>query len=147
MLHKITRSKILPVLGLLLLLSFAAAACGGKTPDEPITDITWQWTSLRETESASLSVTPDPENYTLTLLPDGALSIKADCNMVSGSYAIDGSEISIELGPSTMAFCGEDSLDLQCLKLLGEVESYRLEDNQLVLELTGNAGEMVFTAE
>jgi heat shock protein HslJ len=147
MFHKITKSKTLPVLGLLLLLSLAATACGGKTPGEPVTDITWQWTSLRETEPASLSITPDPENYTLILLSDGTLSIKADCNIVSGSYTIDGSAISIKLGPSTMAFCGEDSLDVQYLQLLGEVESYRLEDSQLVLELIGNAGEMVFTAE
>jgi len=144
MIHKIIQLRFLLALGLLTLVSLVMAACGGKTSSEAVVDIAWQWSSLSQTEPSSLSLTPDPENYTLTLLTDGTLNIKADCNMVSGSYNLDGTAISIELGPSTMAFCGEQSLDVQYLQLLGEVESFRITDGQLILVLEDNAGEMTF---
>jgi heat shock protein HslJ len=63
-----------------------------------------------------------------------------------GSFELDGSSITIQLGPSTMAFCGEQSLDLNYLKLLENVESYALENGGLVLELKEGAGRMVFSA-
>jgi heat shock protein HslJ len=141
------QSKNILVLSLLLLIALTTVACGGKASTEPITEINWQWVSLSETEPASLSITPDPENYTLTLLPDDTLSIKADCNMVKESYELVDSLISIELGPSTRAFCGEQSLDVQYLQLLSEVENYTTEDGQLVLELIEDAGEMIFKSE
>jgi heat shock protein HslJ len=146
MYHKKFQSRTLSALGLMLIVVFSFASCDGKTPTEPITEITWQWASLSETQPASQSVTPDPENYTLTLSPDGTLNIKADCNIVMGSFELDGSSITIQLGPSTMAFCGEQSLDLNYLKLLENVESYALENGGLVLELKEGAGRMVFSA-
>ena len=45
-----------------------------------------------------------------------------------------------------MAFCGEQSLDLIYLELLDNVESYTLENGQLVLELKEGAGRMLFNA-
>lgn len=64
--------------------------------------------------------------------------------MVKGSYTLDGGSLTIELGPSTMAFCGEQSLDLLYLELLSNVESYTIEEGQLVLELKDGAGRMTF---
>ena len=109
-------------------------------------DITWQWSNLVETEPAAQSVVPSPESYTLTFLPDGVVSIQADCNVVSGSYTLEGSQLSIEHGPSTLAFCGEESLDVQYLDLLTQVESYVLDNGQLVLGLENGAGSMAFDA-
>jgi heat shock protein HslJ len=99
---------------------------------------------LVETEPASQSVVPDPKNYTLLLGSDGSLSIKADCNMVGGSYSLDGNTLTIELGPSTIAFCGEESLDQLFLGFLSNVESYTIENGQLVLKLKDGAGQMTF---
>jgi hypothetical protein len=48
------------------------------------------------------------------------LASKADCNGISGSYLQD-SGFSIELGHSTMAICGEESLDQQLFALLDAV--------------------------
>jgi heat shock protein HslJ len=128
-----------------LLLPFVfATACSGQTAGKDIIDITWQWAGLVETEPAAQSVVPDPENYTLILRPDGTLNIKADCNMVGGSYTLDGNSLTIELGPSTMAFCGEQSLDQQYLELLGRVASYTIENGRLVLNLENGAGKMLF---
>ncbi|MCJ7701413.1 MAG: META domain-containing protein [Anaerolineales bacterium] len=142
MFHKILKLKYFHTISLLLLISISVGACGGLSSTEPITDITWQWTEWVETEPASQSLVPDSENYTLLLSSDGSLNIKADCNMVQGSYTLDGSSLMIELGPSTMAFCGEQSLDLLYLKLLSNVDSYTIEDGQLVLELKDGAGQM-----
>jgi len=131
------------VVSLLVLLVFAAA-CSNQTAGKNVIDHPWQWASLTETEPASQSVVPDPENYTLTLQADGILSIKADCNMVSGSYVLDSNALTIELGPSTMAFCGEQSLDLLFLEMLDRVESYTLENDRLVLILENDTGKMMF---
>jgi len=57
---------------------------------------------------------------------------------------LEGDWLSMELGPSTMAFCGEESLDQQYLASLGNVGSASLEDGRLVLHLKDDAGKMVF---
>jgi len=110
-----------------------------------ITGIQWQWVELTETEPASQSVVPNPENYVLVLSADGSANLKADCNMVSWTYTLEGSSLTFNtLGPSTLAFCGEESLDTQYLALLGTGGTVSVEDGRLVLELNDNAGRMVF---
>ena len=117
----------------------AAASSSGD-----LTGILWQWAQLVETAPASESVVPDPENYTLILQPDGTVAIKADCNLAGGSYELDGEALTIGLGPTTLAFCGEQSLDNQYLQLLATVESYAVENGRLVLSLKSDAGRMTF---
>jgi heat shock protein HslJ len=129
---------------LLFIVIIFATACSNQKAGTDITKITWQWTSLSETEPASQSVVPNPENYTLILQSDGTLNIKADCNMVGGSYTLDGNSLAIKLGPSTMAFCGEQSLDVQFLELLKKVVSYNIEKDQLGLNLENGSGKMIF---
>jgi heat shock protein HslJ len=107
-------------------------------------DITWQWFSLNETEPASQSVVPKPENYLLTFTESGALQIKADCNMAQGTYSVDDKKLSIILGPSTMAACGDQSLDIMFLDLLGRIESYTFENDTLILNLQDGKGYMTF---
>jgi heat shock protein HslJ len=115
---------------------------GAISPE--LLDTVWQWRELVETEPAAQSVVPHPENYTLVFQPDGTLDIQADCNMVSGSYILEGNALTIEIGPSTMAFCGEESLDQQYLELLDGVDSYAIEDGRLVLNLKDGAGRLTF---
>ncbi len=55
--------------------------------------------------------------------------------------------LTIELGPSTLAFCGEKSLDQLFLGFLINIESYAIENGQLVLELKDGAGQMIFNQE
>ena len=110
-----------------------------------ITAIQWQWAELTETEPASQSVVPNPEDYVLVLNADGSASLKADCNMVSWTYTLEGSNLTFNtLGPSTLAYCGDDSLDQQYLGLLGKGGTVSLADGRLVLDLNENAGQMVF---
>ena len=138
------QTKQLQLIGLILVFPLIIVACSSRPTIQTITDINWQWSEMAEKEPASQSLVPNPENYTLLLSSDGSLNIKADCNMVQGSYTLDGSALTIELGPSTMAFCGEESLDYLFLGLLGNVESFAVEDGQLILELKDSAGRMNF---
>jgi heat shock protein HslJ len=121
-----------------------ATAIWAQSPGE-ITGIQWQWAQLTETEPASQSVVPDPENYVLVLNVDGTASLKADCNMVTWTYTLEGSSLTFNtLGPSTLAFCGEESSDQQYLAFLGKGGTVSLENDRLVLVLNENAGSMVF---
>ena len=144
MFNKLFRSKEFQLIGLILLFSLLVVACGSQQTDPPITDKDWEWSEMVETEPASQSLVPNPENYLLRLAPDGSLSIKADCNMAGGSYTLDNGVLSIELGPSTMAYCGEESLDQLFLGFLSSVESSSIQDGQLLLELKNGAGQMTF---
>jgi heat shock protein HslJ len=107
-----------------------------------IQNTVWQWTDLVETSPAAQSVVPDPDDYLVVFRPDGSAEIKADCNVVGASYAVEGTSMNIQLGPTTMAFCGEDSLDQQYLALLGSVDSFGIEGERLILGLRDDAGRM-----
>ncbi|WP_340819226.1 META domain-containing protein [Methanolobus sp. WCC4] len=109
-----------------------------------ITDVEWQWSGLIETEPASQSVVPDQENYTLVFEADGTYSIKADCNVGSGSYTLEGSDLALLPGPMTLAYCGSESLDVQYLSLLSSVTTVTMDDEQLVLGIGDNDGRMLF---
>ena len=130
----------------------AAPAAEGEGSEEETTappiagiqDTVWQWADLVETQPASQSVVPNPENYAIVFASDGTAHIQADCNMVKGTYTEEGDQLTIELGPSTMAFCGDESLDQQFLGLLITVGSYALEDGWLKLNLIEGAGSMGF---
>ncbi len=118
----------------------ALAQVGGE-----IVGIQWQWAQFTETEPASQSMIPDPENYVLVLNPDDTASLKADCNMVTWTYTlVDGTLTFDTTGPSTLAFCGEESSDQQFLEMLGKGGTVSLEDGRLVLELSDGSGRMIF---
>jgi heat shock protein HslJ len=97
-----------------------------------------------ENESASQSDVPNPEDYTLVLEANNRFQAQVDCNKVQGSYIIDGDEIYFELGPTTLAECGPESLYNQFLELLSKVESFGIRADELVLVLGSDDGEMGF---
>lgn len=105
---------------------------------------TWQWVGLRETMPAAQSVIPDSENYTLTFNEDGSLSIKADCNVALGSYELSGDQLTISLGPTTLAECGAESSYSQFLALLEQAAEAGTGYGSLVITLADEAGEMYF---
>ncbi|WP_135611581.1 META domain-containing protein [Methanococcoides sp. AM1] len=111
---------------------------------DEIIGIQWQWSGLTETLPASQSVVPDPENYTLAFKSDGTYSIKADCNIGSGGYTLEGNELTLAPGPITLAYCGPDSLDTQYLSLLSNVTTVSMENDQLVLGVGENGDRMLF---
>lgn len=107
------------VLGIMIFL-VACTPAATPAPTNSIQDIVWQWTSLTNRSTGETTTIPNPESYTITLNTDGTLNGQADCNNFNGIYSQENG-FTIELGASTMAFCGEASLDQQYLTLLGSV--------------------------
>jgi heat shock protein HslJ len=130
--------------GLMAILTVFLLACSPAIAEDPITEISWQWVGLVETQPAAQSVVPNAERFTLYLDSDGSISLQVDCNAAGGSYSLKGDALSISVGASTLAYCGDDSLDQQYLQLLAAVESYALEDGSLFLNLADGAGKMLF---
>ena len=111
----------------------------------PIQDIVWQWLSVTNQSTSEVTTVPNPENYTITFNADGTLVGKADCNNFAGSYSQENGGIIITLGPSTMAYCGDDSMDQQYLTLLGSVVAGGPDGaGGLALENAGGEQRMLF---
>lgn len=108
--------QAVPGLAALGLIGGAAAvraqdATPDSTPDAPavIPPIRWNLSSI---DAGDDSQTPeDPTRFSLQFFSDGHVSMTADCNVGGGSYSIDGENITIENLFTTLAFCGDDSLD------------------------------------
>jgi heat shock protein HslJ len=138
--------------------SVAAEATSPLTPRSPqsgvvqapaLTDSTWQWLSTRHNPGPRV-VAQDPSRYTVTFMSDGTLTVRADCNQVSGTYSVQpvtpsGAEIqglTIQLGASTLAACPPDSQDSVFLADLAAASSYRFRAHTLVLNLQASGNRM-----
>jgi heat shock protein HslJ len=137
--NKLTVTTIFAVMALVL-----TACGGGSSSSSNLTGTVWQWTAMQETVPAGQSVVPDPENYTVTFKDDGNADIKADCNNVTATYKMDGSNLTITLGASTLMACGDDSADAIYLDSLSKVSSYAIENGQLQLKFPEDGGKMDF---
>jgi len=111
--------------------------------DQMLIGTVWKWQqSLYNNDTRA--VPPNPENYTLRLLPDGKVSIRADCNLAGGTYRLDGSRISIEVTHTTMAACPPESLEQKYIRDLNAVAIYFFEANVLHIDLRYDTGTMRF---
>ena len=123
------------------------SACRPITPPAPtdtIQGILWQWSSDADRTESTTQAVPNPEVYTLILDANGTLVGQAECNSIAGTYSQENG-FSISLGASTMAFCGEASLDQRYLQLLGQVaEGGPDGTGGLALETAGGAERMMF---
>lgn len=135
--------KKLLTLTIVSLFTAMLTACSSGSPEE-LFDTTWEWQQLIETAPAAQSVVPDPENYTIVFNQDGIYNAKADCNMLSGAYEIEGNSITLLPGPSTLAECGPDSSYALYVGFLAQVEGYELVNNRLILIFGNDAGQMIF---
>jgi heat shock protein HslJ len=121
-----------------------AADATDTMTDTALLGTTWEWVEFQDTAEQNSFTVEDSSAYTLTLAADETVSIQADCNQALGGYTLDGSSLSIALGPMTLAECGPDSRYEEYLTRLGEVVSYVIEDGQLFLNLQVDAGNLVF---
>jgi heat shock protein HslJ len=87
----------------------------------------------------------DPTKYSLKFVPEGILAVVADCNQASGTYTTDGPQLSIQLGPTTLAACPPESLSDEYLGNLGDAVSYQIEGDALYIAMKMDAGIMKFT--
>jgi heat shock protein HslJ/uncharacterized protein YraI len=165
-----TKNPLYFVVVLLLALSIVLAACTSPAPaptEAPVPEsttppettaleviqpinqadlvgVTWQWVGYRETTPAVQSLIPDPQNYTLTFNEDGTFSLKADCNVAMGSYQLSSDQLTISMGPTTLAECGPESSYNQFLTLLEQAAGVGVGYGSLVVTLANEAGEMYF---
>jgi heat shock protein HslJ len=139
--------RILLAAGLLIATLAGLAGCASEEGGE-ITGTTWRLVSIT-TQSPSFSAIVPAEamvNYTIEFNEDGTFSAKADCNQVSGTYTIqDNGVLTIVPGPSTLAFCGEESLSDAYKTALGQAGSYTIAENQLTITLLDD-GTLTFTS-
>jgi len=119
-------------------------------PFNELVGTTWQWLEFQDSasgaEANNISV-PNPANYTISFLPDGQLGIRADCNVGSGTYTLDGSSLTIQLGLTTLVACPDDSLDQEFRTRLEQVATFVQDGDNLVLNLALDSGNMVFQPE
>ncbi len=111
-----------------------------RSPD--IVDITWLWQAFTQADTAGQASVPNPADYTLLLNPDGTFSAKVDCNQVLGSYVLEGNNLTLMMGPSTLVACESESLADPYLALLSQVNAFDVIEGQLFL--VGESGQMAF---
>ena len=103
----------------------------------------WQWTGTLYNDGKKI-VPSGSKDYTIQLLEDGNVNVKADCNLKGGTYSIQESRLSIKITHSTMAACPEGSLEDQFVRDLTAGVSYFLRDGDLYIDLKFDSGTMKF---
>ena len=113
--------------------------------DDALVGTVWQWTDFQDTAELNDLTIENPEAYLVTFLPDGAFTVKADCNVGRGEYAVDGSALTMTVGPMTRAACGEDSLGDRFVQFLNATATHVFDDDgRLVLNLKFDSGNLIF---
>lgn len=122
----------------------SAESQGPSTAPASAQGISWQWVS--KTTPREMLEVAQPERYTLALLPDGSVQAQFDCNRGQGSYEI--SDGGLRFGPiaTTMMACVPGSLDSVYGQALEKVESFSVENGELLLGLDGEGGTLRFRA-
>ena len=126
----------------LTILAASALMLGGcaSTAGGDITLGTWHLTSITSIHREAIVPPEGMANYDITFNDDGTFDAKADCNQVSGTYTIvDASVLTLTLGASTLAACGEGSLSAQYVQLLSDVKTYSIAEDQMTLTLNDSS--------
>jgi D-alanyl-D-alanine carboxypeptidase len=101
----------------------------------------WKWTAY---STAAEAVTVEaPASYMVTFKDDGTVEIKADCNNASGTYTLDGANVTIKVGPTTLAACPGDSRSEQFLQLLGDAAQLLPVEGKLYITLKTEGSTMI----
>jgi heat shock protein HslJ len=153
------------LISIFILLSILLAACGA--PDQPVEeletslpdemidttlpdemlDTIWEWTEIKVTDpEAWSSPIVDPPNYTVFFNSDGFSDVEADCNFVQGQYEVADENLNFSVGAPSYFVCAPESASCTYLILMGQVDSYRLEEGKLILPFGDGAGELIFAA-
>jgi len=141
--NKIIAVLLIGIVSVMLLAACRSAA--NPTPSNTITDIVWRWESVTDQSTNVKTVVPDPKNYTITFNTDGTFEGKADCNNISGTYT-QTNGFSITVGPSTLAYCGDTSMDQQYISLLNSIAAGGPDGaGGFALETAGGAQRMEFS--
>ncbi|MGH2586447.1 MAG: YbaY family lipoprotein, partial [Dehalococcoidia bacterium] len=114
---------------------------GGEAMDLVGTVWTWQQTTLNNDEV----VTPDdPNKYTIEFLPEGRVTVLADCNRGGGTYTVEDNQLTIGPLALTLVACPPASFFDQFTRQLNDVSSFFMRDGSLFLTLKLDSGTMRF---
>ncbi|KKT81654.1 MAG: hypothetical protein A2V96_01055 [Candidatus Yonathbacteria bacterium RBG_16_43_6] len=117
---------------------------GEADPSRMTLDMTtWKW--IRTVYNDGTIVTPQkPEAFSLTFRKDGTVSVKTDCNSMSGTYEVSGKNIEFKDMATTLMYC-EGSQEQVFSTMLGKVQSFLFTSRgELVLELKFDSGLIIF---
>ena len=103
----------------------------------------WMWVEF--TSPVEKVEIEDPQVYHLTFQDDGQLEIVADCNNAIATYMGDGSSISINVGPMTLANCLPGSRSDDFINYLGFAANYFFDEGDLFIDLMADGGTMRFS--
>lgn len=119
------------------------ATATGPSAADPLAGTSWQWTYFRDMKQ-DFNVTG---TYTLAFAGDGSVSVTADCNSGSGTYAVDGEAgLSISIRAVTAAACAQGSLGDTFIENLNFAGLFSIDNGTLAIELMADGGTMTFTA-
>jgi heat shock protein HslJ len=111
---------------------------------EVVVNTVWKWQQTLENNDTK-AVPSNPDHYTLKLLPEGRVSIRADCNQAGGAYTSNGTRLSIEITHTTMAACPPESLEQRFVRYLNAAAGYFVEGDALYIDLKYDTGTMKFS--
>jgi len=98
---------------------------------------TWQWAEMMDISGKRAPI-ENSTSYTIDFAEDGTVAVKADCNQVSGTYTVAEENLTINLGPTTLAACPEGSRGEDFVELLGATKGYVF--NEGILGISGDFG-------
>jgi heat shock protein HslJ len=104
---------------------------------------TWNWIKTQHS-NGSTTTAPDPTKYTLKLVQAANHFVfTADCNNGSGSYTLNGQNLTMHVEGMTRAYCPPPADEY--VQTLDQVASYEIDGSTLTLVLQNGAGTMTFT--
>lgn len=140
-------SKYVGLVGFMsALLVFITNCAAQPTPVPIFVGPTWAW-SISQFNNGSTQNVTDPNQYTIVFSADGTLQVKADCNTGSGTYKLDGNEMTIKGLRTTLVACPEGSLSAVFIAQLQSVGSYLMSGSELILNIQDNTGRMIFAIQ
>ena len=120
-----------------------ATATGPLAATDPLAGTSWRWTYFRDMKQ-DFNVTG---TYTIAFAGDGSVSVVADCNTGSGTYAVDGEAgLSISIRAVTSAACPAGSLGDTFIENLNFAGLFFIENGTLTIEIMADGGTMTFAA-
>ena len=141
------RSLTIPLLALSLALASLIPASAAAAQDVPVAPpapaippIPWQLTAF-----PGVTAGIEPGRYTVQFVPDGTVTIRADCNWVLGTWSAANGALDITVTQTTVAACPEDSLEVAFVQGLDEATAYLI-DASMALVISGPGGDLRFAA-
>jgi len=122
----------------------AAAAKAAQAMAAALKANPWQWAQF--ISASEQFKVESPSSYMLTFHDDGTVDIKADCSNAAGTYTLDGTNISIKVGPATLAACPGDSRGEQFIRFLGDGAKFAAAGDNLFISLNAEGSAMLLNA-